>query len=40
MEAADGQAEVWNPDVRFFLLKKDGKPKAYCYLVRASAVQL
>ncbi len=39
MEAVDGQAEVWNPDVHFFLLKKDGKPKAYCYLVRALAVQ-
>lgn len=32
IEAADGQAAVWHPDVRFFVVKKEGKPKAYFYL--------
>ena len=32
IEAADGKAPVWHPDVRFFMVKKEGKPKAYFYL--------
>lgn len=32
IEAADGQAPIWHPDVRFFAVKKDGQPKAYFYL--------
>ncbi|GAB4814977.1 hypothetical protein N2152v2_002023 [Parachlorella kessleri] len=32
IEAADGEAPVWHPDVRFFRVTKDGKPKAYFYL--------
>jgi oligopeptidase A len=32
VEAADGQAPIWHPDVRFFLVKAGGKPKAYFYL--------
>ena len=32
IEAADGQAPVWHEDVRFFAVKKDGKPKAFFYL--------
>ena len=31
IEAADGQAPVWHPDVRFFAVKKAGKPKAFFY---------
>jgi oligopeptidase A len=30
--AADGQAPVWNDDVRFFKLLKKGQPKAHFYL--------
>jgi oligopeptidase A len=30
--AADGEAPVWHPDVRFFRVDKGGKPKAYFYL--------
>lgn len=33
VEAADGQAPVWNADVRFFCINQDGKPKAYFYFV-------
>jgi len=29
---ADGEAPVWNPDVRFFKLLRDGQPKAYFFL--------
>ncbi|KAL4854352.1 putative cytosolic oligopeptidase A [Chlorella vulgaris] len=29
---ADGQAPVWHEDVRFFMVKKGGRPKAYFYL--------
>jgi len=32
IEPADGQVPVWHEDVRFFRVKKDGKPKAYFYL--------
>lgn len=32
VEAADGQAPIWHPDVRFFVLKLDGVPKAHFYL--------
>ena len=32
IEAADGQAPVWNEDVRFFKVLKEGKPKAFFYL--------
>jgi oligopeptidase A len=32
IEAADGAVPVWHPDVRFFAVKKDGKPKAFFYL--------
>lgn len=32
IEAADGQAPIWHPDVRFFSLKLEGKQKAYFYL--------
>lgn len=31
VEAADGMVPVWHKDVRFFAVKKDGKPKAYFY---------
>lgn len=31
IEAADGEVPVWNKDVRFFLLKSGGKPKANFY---------
>lgn len=30
--AADGEVPVWHPDVRFFKVLVDGKPKAYFYL--------
>lgn len=30
--AADGKVPVWDKDVRFFEVRKDGKPKAYFYL--------
>ena len=30
--AADGQVPVWDKDVRFFEVRKEGKPKAYFYL--------
>ena len=30
--AADGESRVWHPDVRFFKVLVDGKPKAYFYL--------
>ena len=33
VEAADGQAPVWNPDVRFFCIKQESKPVAYFYFV-------
>jgi len=33
IEAADGQAPIWHPDVRYFQVKDDtGKPIAYFYL--------
>lgn len=32
IEPADGQAPVWNKDVSFFKVVKDGKAKAYFYL--------
>ena len=32
VEHADGRAPVWHPDVQFFALAKDGRPKAYFYL--------
>jgi oligopeptidase A len=32
IEPADGEAPVWHPDVRFFKVLEDGKPKAYFYL--------
>lgn len=32
IEPADGQAPIWHEDVRFFVVKKDGKPKAFFYL--------
>jgi hypothetical protein len=32
IEAADGTVPVWHEDVRFFCVKKGGKPKAYFYL--------
>lgn len=32
VEAADGTVPVWDKDVRFFVVKKAGKPKAYFYL--------
>jgi oligopeptidase A len=32
IEAADGQAPVWHPDVRFFKVKKGGQDKAFFYL--------
>ena len=32
VERADGRAPVWHPDVQFFSLAKDGRPKAYFYL--------
>jgi oligopeptidase A len=32
IEAADGEAPVWHPDVRFFKLSVRGQPKAYFYL--------
>uniref|UniRef100_A0A7R9W185 oligopeptidase A n=1 Tax=Chlamydomonas euryale TaxID=1486919 RepID=A0A7R9W185_9CHLO len=32
IEAADGEAPVWNKDVRFFKLEKAGMPCAYFYL--------
>lgn len=32
VEAADGQAPIWHPDVRFFKVFLDGKLKAYLYL--------
>ena len=32
VERADGRAPVWHPDVQFFALAKDGRPKAYFYL--------
>ena len=32
VERADGRAPVWHPDVHFFALAKDGRPKAYFYL--------
>lgn len=31
IEAADGMVPVWHSDVRFFVVKKEGKPKAYFY---------
>ncbi len=31
-QAADGEAAVWHPDVRFFKLYKSGKLKAQFYL--------
>lgn len=30
--AADGTVPVWHEDVRFFVVKKGGAPKAYFYL--------
>ena len=36
VEAADGKAPVWNPDVRFFCIKQDNKPKAYFFFVSFS----
>ena len=33
VEAADGQAPIWNPDVRFFCIKQESKPVAYFYFV-------
>lgn len=30
--AADGEAPIWNEDVRFFKLLRNGQPKAYFYL--------
>jgi len=30
--AADGKAPVWNKDVRFFQINRNGKPAAYFYL--------
>ena len=32
VEAADGEATVWHPDVRFFAVKQDGEPKAFFYM--------
>ena len=32
VERADGRAPVWHPDVQFFALAKDGRPKAFFYL--------
>lgn len=32
IEAADGMVPVWHEDVRFFVVKKNGAPKAYFYL--------
>jgi len=32
VEAADGEAPVWNDDVRFFKISQGGAPKAYFYL--------
>ncbi|EFN52299.1 hypothetical protein CHLNCDRAFT_139059 [Chlorella variabilis] len=32
IEPADGKAPVWHEDVRFFVVKKGGRPKAYFYL--------
>ena len=29
---ADGETPVWNADVRFFKLLRDGQPKAYFFL--------
>ncbi|KAK9861820.1 hypothetical protein WJX84_004840 [Apatococcus fuscideae] len=29
--AADGKVPVWHKDVRYFCIKQDGKPRAYCY---------
>ena len=33
------QAPVWHPDVRFFLVKASGVPKAYFYLGGSSSLQ-
>jgi oligopeptidase A len=30
--AADGKAPVWNKDVRFFQINRNGQPAAYFYL--------
>lgn len=32
IEAADGQAAIWDPAVRFFVVKQDGVPKAHFFL--------
>ncbi len=32
VERADGRAPVWHPDVQFFALARDGRPKACFYL--------
>ena len=32
IEAADGEVPVWDKDVRFFRVKKGGKPKAFFFL--------
>ncbi len=32
IEPADGTVPVWHQDVRFFAVKKAGKPKAFFYL--------
>ena len=32
VKRADGRAPVWHPDVQFFALAKDGRPKAFFYL--------
>jgi hypothetical protein len=32
IEAVDGEAPIWDKDVRFFCVKQDGKAKAHFYL--------
>ena len=40
IEAADGEVPVWNKDVRFFVVKSGGKPKAHFYFGEDSAYDL
>ena len=40
IEAADGEVPVWNKDVRFFVVKSGGKPKAHFYFGEGPACHL